>query len=251
MKVLLITFISLIGNIVNGQTTVHGFCTYYESKDTSSVMERYFSTEVYNDVGENVYEKIFPLGNPDSMYNIDYNIGNTNDYIHESVIGTDTARYYYIHDTTNLRSYIIVGTDTSMIYKTTYQNKLMSKSECIYGCEYREEFNHNSFGSEDTVMTIWNKGDTTYSIRVYDDQNRQVLSKHYLKSPDEIPSEQFRSIYDDSLHTQTDIYETPGWEEDGSIEITHFDKNKIPVKKEINILTHGVNEYWLIEYRRE
>lgn len=251
MKRTLIIFIFLIGNICIAQTTVHGFCTRYETEDSSAIMNRYFSTEVFNNEGDNIYKKIFPLGNPDSEYRIDYNIGKSNDYVHENVIGSDTARYYYIHDTLNSRSYIITGTDTTMIYETTYRNSLMVKSKCLYGCDYHKIINYNSFGSEDTVLTIWKNGDTSYSVRVYDNKNRQILFKNFLKTPDEIPSSQFRSVYDDSLNTRTDIYETLGWEDDGSTEITYFDDKKIPIKKDIIILNGGKREYWLIEYKRE
>lgn len=234
-----------------GQTTVHGYCTSYKSADSTIEMNRYFSTEVFDDNGKSVYEKIFPLGNPDSMYNISYHISNSNDYVRENVIGLDTARYFYTHDTLNRRSYIITGEDTSMIFETTYENGLMVKSRCIFGCEYNEIINYNSFGSEDTILTIWENGDTSYAIRVYDDKNRQILFKNFLSSPDETPSSQFRSIYNDQLNTRTDIYETPGWKEDGSTEITYLDKDNIPIKKEIIILNGGKKEHWLIIYQKE
>jgi hypothetical protein len=226
MKYILFFVISLIANIVCTQTTVHGYCVLNISEDSTVEMNRYFSTETYNDTGENVYEKIFPLGNPDSIYNIDYNIGTSNDYIRESVKGTDTARYYYIYDTINSRSYIIAGSDTSMIYSSKYENGLLVENNCLLGCEHKEVIHYNSVGKEDTVLTIWKDGDSSYTIRVYDDLNRQILFKSFLKSPEDIPSEQFRTIYDDSLLNQTDFFESPGREDDGSREITHFDQNK-------------------------
>ena len=254
MKYSLIIFILFISNIGVGQITIHGYCTYYESEDSTLVMNRYFSTEKFNEDSKSIYETIYPLGNPDSEYRIDYNIGNSNDYIHESVIGTDTARYYYIHDTINLRSYIITGTDTSMIYKTSYENGLIIKSDCIFGCEYREEIHHNLAGMEDTVSTIWKDGDTSYSVRVYDNQNRQILFKSFLTSPDEISSMQVKTEFSDSLRTKTVYYGSyglTGWELNNQIEITYFDKSGIPQKKELIFTNQGKKEYFLIEYQIE
>lgn len=243
-----------MGHCSMSQTTVHGYCTYYETKDSTAKMNRYFSTEVISQDGKSIYKKVFPLGNPDSEYRIDYNIGNSNNYIHESVIGTDTARYYYIHDTINERSYMVTGEDTTFIYRTKYENKLMVESICLYGCTYRDVIGHNSYGSEDTVLTIWEHGDTSYTIRVYDDKNRQIMFKSFLDSPEEVGSMAVKTVYNDSLNTKTDYYGgygLPEWEENNQIDILYFDDQGIPIKRELIFTTNGKEEYFLIEYHVE
>jgi hypothetical protein len=245
---------SVVGFIASSQTTVHGYCKYFESEDSSAILNRYFSTETFNEQGENIYKKIFPLGNPDSEYKVDYNIGNSSNHIHESIIGTDTARYYTIHDTINSRSYFITGDDTTFIYRTKFAKNNMIESVCLFGCDYREIIGHNQFGSEDTVLTIWANGDTSFAITVYDNQNRQILDKRFLSSPDEVTSMQIKTVYNDSLHTKTVYYggyDLPDWEDNSQTEITHYNKSKIPVKKELIFTNDGKKEYYLIEYQTE
>jgi len=248
---ILFSFVSLLSF---SQTTINGYCVLHEFGDSSIVINRYFSTEVYNDQGERVYKKISPLGNTNSEFNINYNIGNSNDYIHENVIGTDTARYYYIHDTLNLRSYIIAGNDTSYIYKDAYQNGLKIQSDCLFGCQYREEIHYNQFGLEDTVLTIYEKGDTTYAISVYDNQNRPILYKPFLQSPSGVNNMQVVTGYNDSLNTKTVCHggcELTGEEGSYQKSITYYDEDKIPIKKELIFSSKDKREYYLVIYKRE
>lgn len=234
-----------------GQTTIHGYITYYESEDTSASMNKHYSDEVYNDLGERIYERFNVLNDQNKEVQISYFIGNTNNYVHELIIDSDTARYYYIDDTLNLKDYIISGTDTSMIYETEYQNELKIRSTCVSGCDYTDVYHYNSHGQVDTMLTIWQKGDTSYTIREYDEKNRQILFKNFLKYPNQKPSSQLRIVYDDSLNTRTEIHETSGWEKDKGITIYYLDDKNIPIKKEIIIISNGKKEQWLIEYQKE
>ncbi|TNE53838.1 MAG: hypothetical protein EP338_09935 [Bacteroidetes bacterium] len=253
-RIIIIVLLTFIGLFAQSQTTIHGYCKYYESEDSTATMNRYFSTEILNDHGKTIYKKTFPLGNPDSEYRIEYNIGNSNNRIYESVIGTDTARYYYIHDTVSKLSYIIAGDDTTFIFKTKYENNLMVESICLYGCTYRDLIGHNAFGAEDTVLTIWEKGDTSYSIRVYDEKNRQILFKSFLDSPQDISSMVVKTEYNDSLNTRAEYYGAfglPDWEKNNQIDLVHLNDHGVPFKRELVFTINGKREYFLIEYQVE
>jgi len=251
MKHLFTLLLSLIGIASFGQRTVHGYCTHYESQDSSAIMNRYFSTETFDSTGERIYEKLFPLGNPDAEYRINYYIGKTKNRIRESIIGKDTARYSSIYDTLHCLSYIIAGSDTSFKYRLRFENGQITESSCLVGCDYKQLIGYNEHGDEDTVLTIWDKGDTSYCIYDYDEQHRMILKKDYLNKPSDSLFSYLESKYDDHLLTQTDTYGSTTRIDDKQVVITFFNDKRIPIKKEIIEIHPIKSERWIIEYRQE
>ena len=75
IKHVLLLFLLLTGIASFGQTTIQGYYTYYESQDSSAIMNQHFSTEIFDSTGGRIYDKLYPLTNPNGEYLINYYIG--------------------------------------------------------------------------------------------------------------------------------------------------------------------------------
>ena len=128
---------------------------------------------------------------------------------------------------------------------------MIVEKNCLVGCKEKIIIGYNQHGDKDTVLTIWDKGDTTYSIYIYDEKNRIILYKDYLDELSDTAYLCIESKYDDVHLIRTDTYGGANVINDKQIIITYYNPEKIPIKKEIIEIQDGKKERWIIDYTIE
>ncbi len=253
-KVILILVLSIYSLNLYGQTTsVEGFLKQYKIGDSLVEMNEYFSTEIYDAKGEQIFEQKRSL-DPESEIDCKFSffIENSNNVIKGWTSDGDSSIYQYIKDTINNRNYIISNQDTAFIYETQYdENKNLTSEKCIHGCKYFRLYSITNFNKVDTIFTIWEDGDTTFTIYIYDLKERIILYKDFLRNPSDTVYPYISYVYNDIDNIRIEEYGNTGSPENVEIITIKYDKNRIPIYKTIEYHNESKYTYWRIEYFKQ
>lgn len=219
------------------KTKVESRLVYYAINDSIVDCNRLFSEEIFEEEGEQIYEKKYPYpSRHKDEFRLFQKIENSNNSLYIWCVEGDSMTTIYSFDTINGFNYIISDADT-MMYKAFYSNRQVIKEQCITGCEYTRIYRYNHFGSIDSIIDINRDTDTSYILWKYDSIGRPTYQTWLTPGIDNHP---YISVtYDDINKTKTEEYGNEDWPNFVQTVVTYLDEKSIPKKKEFTSINEN------------
>lgn len=248
----LFILVSFVFNLTYSQNRLKGYITQYEHGDSVINCKVYHSTVVYDQEGkETRREWLMPLSFKDERKNeaLMYRVmldgsGIPITGLFEQLENTE---YLTSYNQSNNKEYLIENQDTSIVFETLFgeENKAVKRT-CLYGCDYSQQYTYNDDLGY-TMSTIYNSGDTLFSVFEIDDEGREIYSKINMNSIDQKDFEYIKVDYKDNIrmeireHGNTDSLNK-------TVTTIFYAKSGFPIYETIEYYQGDDKIRWVIEY---
>lgn len=239
MRSICIYFVLLSTLSTFGQTTLKGYITQYEHGDEVVECKIYNRTIEYSiDDQEVRKEWLVPLSTNNDIQDqrLRYKtlLKESNLFLTGEFSDLGNAVYSAFYNNTEGKEYLIENGDTSFIFKTSFlENSKVSTRECEAGCNYKHVYNYDG-NLEYTMMTIYDSGDTLFSVFELDQEGREIYTKMNMTSLTEETYDYIKVSYKDNVRMKITEY---GNTSHDRLEVVTIFNNK-----------HGHTVYETIEY---